>query len=37
MGSWLIYVAKKWMSLMVLVGQKIQVNWVVVVFNNLYN
>jgi hypothetical protein len=35
-GNQLTYVAKKFMSLVVLTKQVIQMNWVVVMFNNLY-
>jgi hypothetical protein len=35
-GSPLTYVAKKLMSLVVLTKQRIQMNWVAVMFNNLY-
>jgi hypothetical protein len=36
-GSWLTYVAKKLMNLVVLVKQGIRVNSAIMVFNNLYN
>ncbi len=36
-GSWFTYVAKKLMSFVLLVKQRVKVNWSAIVFNNLYN
>jgi hypothetical protein len=36
-GSQLTYVVKKLMNYVMLAKQRVKVNWLVVVFNNLYN